>query len=99
MRFLAVVRRKYEDFTEAQIAEYLEPEAERVRDLYMQGVFRTVYSRGDVKGAVVELECASLDEAKQVMETMPFARHRMIDVDIIPLLPYRGFAPRTNRDA
>jgi muconolactone delta-isomerase len=95
MRFLALVRRKNEDFTEEQIAEYLEPEAERVRDLYMQGVFRSVYSRGDVKGAVVELECASVEEAKQVMETMPFARQKMIDVEVIPLLPYRGFAPRS----
>ena len=95
MRFLALVRRKSEDFTEAQIAEYLEPEAERVRDLYMQGVFRTVYSRGDVKGAVVELECASIEEVNRVMETMPFAQQKMIDVEVIPLLPYRGFAPRS----
>jgi hypothetical protein len=94
MRFLALVRRKNEDFTEEQIAEYLEPEAERVRDLYMQGVFRSVYSRGDVKGAVVELECASLQEAKQIMETMPFAQQRMVEIEMIPLLPYRGFAPR-----
>jgi hypothetical protein len=95
MRFLALVRRKTEDFTEAQIAEYLEPEAELVRDLYTRGLLRTVYSRGDVKGAVVELECASIEEAKQVMETMPFARQKMIDVEVIPLLPYRGFAPRS----
>lgn len=94
MRFLALVRRKNEDFTEEQIAEYLEPEAERVRDLYMHGVFRSVYSRGDVKGAVVELECESLEEARQVMETMPFAQQKMIEIEMIPLLPYRGFAPR-----
>ena len=89
-----MVRRKNEDFTEEQIAEYLEPEAERVRELYMQGVFRTVFSRGDVKGAVVELECASIEEANKLMETMPFAQQKMIDVEVIPLLPYRGFAPR-----
>ena len=95
MRFLALVRRKNEDFTEEQIAEYLEPEAERVRELYTQGVFRAVFSRGDVKGAVVELECANIQEAKRLMETMPFAQQKMIDVDLIPLLPYRGFAPRS----
>jgi hypothetical protein len=94
MRFLAIVRRKNEEFTDEQIAAYLEPEAERVRDLYTQGVFRAVFSRGDVKGAVVELECASLEEAYRVMETMPFAQQGMIDIQIIPLLPYRGFAPR-----
>ncbi len=94
MRFLALVRRKNEEFSEAQIAAYLEPEAERVRELYTQGVFRAVYSRGDLKGAVVEMECASLEEANHVMQTMPFAQQKMIDVQIIPLLPYRGFAPR-----
>lgn len=94
MRFLAIVRRRGEVFTDEQITAYLEPEAERVRALYTQGVFRAVYSRGDVKGAVVELECASLDEANDVMQTMPFAQQGMIDVQIIPLLPYRGFAPR-----
>jgi muconolactone delta-isomerase len=94
MKFLAIVRRKSEVFTEDQIAAYLEPEAERVRELYTQGIFRAVYSRGDVKGAVVELECPSSDEANQVMQTMPFAQQGMIDVQIIPLLPYRGFAPR-----
>jgi hypothetical protein len=94
MRFLAIVRRRGEAFTDEQIAAYLEPEAERVRALYTQGVFRAVYSRGDVKGAVVELECDSPDEASDVMQTMPFAQQGMIDVQIIPLLPYRGFAPR-----
>jgi muconolactone delta-isomerase len=97
MRFLAIVRRKSEEFTDEQIAAYLEPEAERVRELYTQGVFRAIYSRGDVKGAVVELECADEKEANQVMATMPFAQQKMIDIQIIPLLPYRGFAPRGTR--
>lgn len=94
MKFLALVRRRSETFTDEQIAAYLEPEAERVRALYMQGVFRAVYSRGDVKGAVVEMECETIDEARQVLETMPFAQQKMIDIEVIPLLPYRGFAPR-----
>jgi hypothetical protein len=97
MRFLALVRRKNEEFSEEQLAAYLEPEAERVRELYTNGVFRAIYSRGDVKGAVVELECASLEEANQVMQTMPFAQQKMIAIEIIPLLPYRGFAPRGTR--
>jgi hypothetical protein len=94
MKFLALVRRKSEEFTEEQIAEFLEPEAERVRDLYTQGIFRAVYSRGDVKGAVVEMECADLAEVHRVLESLPFAQQKMVDVNVIPLLPYRGFAPR-----
>jgi muconolactone delta-isomerase len=94
MQFLAVIARKADQFTDEQIAEFLEPEAERVRQLYTQGILRRVFSRGDVKGAVVELECASLEEAKQILGSLPFAQQKMINIEIIPLLPYRGFAPR-----
>jgi muconolactone delta-isomerase len=94
MQFLAVIARKADQFTDEQIAEFLEPEAERVRQLYTQGILRRVFSRGDVKGAVVELECASLEEAKQILESLPFAQQKMINIEIVPLLPYRGFAPR-----
>lgn len=94
MKFLALVRRKSEQFTEEQIAEFLEPEAERVRELYMQGTFRAIYSRGDVKGAVVEMECPNLEEVHRVLESLPFAQQKMVDIEVIPLVPYRGFAPR-----
>jgi hypothetical protein len=94
MRILALVRRKTEHFTDDQIAQYLEPEAERVRKLYMDGVMRWVASRGDTPGAVVELECADVAEARAILDTLPFAQQGMVDIDIVPLLPYRGFAPR-----
>lgn len=92
--FLALVRRKMEQFSEEEIAKLLEPEAECVRALYTQGIFRAVWSRGDVKGAVVQMECASEAEAKNVLDALPFARHGIAEFKIIPLLPYRGFAPR-----
>jgi muconolactone delta-isomerase len=94
MKFLAIVRRKTEEFSDEEIAEFLEPEAQRVRELYMQGFFRAVFSRGDEKGAVVELECKDIEQAKAILSTLPFAQQKMIDTQLIPLLPYRGFAPR-----
>jgi hypothetical protein len=94
MRFLGLVRRKIEAFPEEEFNRLLEPEAESVRALYTEGVVRSVSSRGDVKGAVLELECADIEEAKQKLNTLPFAAHGMVEVQIIPLLPYRGFAPR-----
>lgn len=94
MQYLALIRRKTDQFTDEQVAEFLEPEAERVRQLYTLGIIRSVFSRGDIKGAVVQLECANLDEAKQVIGSLPFAHQKMIDIEIVPLLPYRGFAPR-----
>ncbi len=94
MRFLAIIQRNENDFSPQQFEPLLEPEAEYVRKLYTEGIFRSVASRGDVKGAVVELECKSKEEAQKVLEELPLAAAGMLDVRIIPLLPYRGFAPR-----
>lgn len=94
MHFLAVISRKSADFSEDQIAAILEPEAEYIRKRYTQGVFRSVFSRGDVKGAVIELECESADAAHELLANLPMAVAGMLDMEVIPLLPYRGFAPR-----
>jgi muconolactone delta-isomerase len=94
MRFLAILGRKTRNFSEQQFEALLEPEAERVRDLYTQGILRSVAGRGDIKGAVVELECADADQAHRTISSLPLAAAEMLDVQVIPLLPYRGFAPR-----
>lgn len=95
MRFLAIARRKTEAFTEQQFEELLGPEAERVKELYSEGVFRSVASRGDVKGAVVELECRDAGQARRAIGSLPLAASGMLDVELIPLLPYRGFCPKS----
>jgi uncharacterized protein YciI len=94
MQFLVVTRRRTEQFREADFAAELEPEAEQARAFYTSGVFRSLFSRGDVPGAVIMLEAADLAEAQRVMSAMPFARKGLMDVEIIELRPYRGFAPR-----
>ncbi|HTV75152.1 MAG TPA: hypothetical protein VME66_15780 [Candidatus Acidoferrales bacterium] len=94
MQFLAITRRRTEKFSEAQFAAELEPEAEQARTFYTQGVFRAVYSRGDVPGAVILIEAGDYAEAERVMSAMPFARKGLMDVEIVELRPYRGFAPR-----
>ena len=93
MRFLAIVRRKTESFSDEEINAVLDAEAERVRELYTTGIFRGVWSRADVKGAVVELECHDLGEVESHLESLPLAQQGMIEIKVIPLLPYRGFAP------
>ncbi|HSU29813.1 MAG TPA: hypothetical protein VLJ11_01145 [Bryobacteraceae bacterium] len=95
MRFLAIIERKTGEFPEEQFERLMEPEAECVRRLYSQGIFRSVFSRGDVKGAVIELECESMTDARSALAQLPFASAGLIDTQLIPLLPYRGFAPRT----
>jgi hypothetical protein len=92
MHFLAITRRRTESYAEAQFAEVLGPEAERARELYAAAVFREIHSRGDVPGAVIAVEASDLAAARAAVESLPLARAGMMDVQIVPLLPYRGFA-------
>jgi muconolactone delta-isomerase len=92
MQFLAITRRRVDDFTEAQFAEHLPAEGARARELYAAGVVREIHSRGDIPGAVLLVEAADLAEAKAAVGSLPFAQLEMMDVDYVPLKPYRGFA-------
>jgi muconolactone delta-isomerase len=94
MQFLAVTRRRTDRFTEAEFAAVLDPEAEHARSLYARGEFRQIFSRGDIPGAVMIVEAPDLAEARRIMGGLPFARKEMMDVDVIPLSPYRGFVPK-----
>lgn len=95
-QFIALARRNYDDYAEADFtAELLEAEAERARQLYSEGVVRQVWSRRDHPGAVLLIEADSLDEANAAMESLPLRQRGMLFVDsVIPVLPYRGYGPR-----
>jgi muconolactone delta-isomerase len=91
MKFLAITRRRVERFSDAEFAVALPPEAVRARELYAEGAFRELYSRGDVPGAVIILEAADVAEAEKIVGSLPMAQQAMMDVEVIPLGPYRGF--------
>ena len=69
----------------------LKAEATRVWDLVQAGVVREIYFRADRPSAVLILECANVEEAEQVLATLPLVQARLIAFDIIPLAPYPGF--------
>ena len=91
MQFIVITRRRTETFTDAQFAEELASEGARARELYAEGHFRSLNSRGDIPGAVILLEARDLDDASHLVGTLPFAKLEMMDIQIIPLRPYRGF--------
>jgi len=95
-QFIALARRNYADFPEAQFTkELLEAEAERARQLYIDGVFRQMWSRQDSPGAVILIEAGSIEDARAAIESLPLKKNGMLLVDsVIGLSPYRGFAPR-----
>jgi muconolactone delta-isomerase len=72
--------------------EILKEEASRAWQLHQSGVIRELYFRADRDAAVLMLECASLDEARTVLSTLPLVKGKLIDFDVIPLVAYPGFA-------
>lgn len=70
---------------------YKAEEARKVWDLYQAGVFRELYFRADRNEAVLVLECASVEEAQEILSTLPFVQNRLIAFEVIPLKAYSGF--------
>jgi hypothetical protein len=75
-----------------QFAPHLKAEAKRVWELVQNGIIRETYFRADRSEAVLILECADVDEAKQVLDSLPLVKAGLIKFEIIPLIPYPGFA-------
>ena len=56
------------------------------------GVFRELYFRQDRPEAVLILECADVEEAEGALNSLPLVKAGLITFEIIPLVPYPGFA-------
>ncbi|HTJ26366.1 MAG TPA: hypothetical protein VMA36_09375 [Candidatus Limnocylindria bacterium] len=93
-QFIALCARDTARFSDQDFAPILEPEAERARALYGAGVFRAVWGRGDLPGAVILVEAETLEAAQAAVGSLPLVEKGMLQVTLIPLAPYRGFLPR-----
>jgi len=78
--------------TSNDYAPHLKDEAAQVWALYQAGVIREIYFRQDRPEAVLVLECADDEEARQALSTLPLVQERLITFDLIPLRPYPGLA-------
>jgi muconolactone delta-isomerase len=95
MQFLVVLRRRTEAFSAEQVSALLEPEANAARTLYQEQFIRQIWGRGDEPGAVELIEAADLDEVERGLQRLPMYAQGLLEAQmIIPLAPYRGFAPR-----
>ena len=75
-----------------QYKPHLKEEARRVWELYQSGTIRELYFRADRSEAVLILECADVDEARGVLASLPLVQAGLIRFEVIPLIPYPGFA-------
>ena len=71
---------------------HLKAEAQRVWQLYQEGVLREIYFRQDRSEAVLILECDDIETAKQTLHSLPLVQSGLIEFELIPLGPYPGFA-------
>ena len=76
----------------SKFAPYLKPESQRVWDLIQSGELREIYRRTDDKGHVLIFECASVEEAKALIDSLPLVQHKLIAFELIPLGAYPGLA-------
>jgi muconolactone delta-isomerase len=91
MKILAI-EKEVPDLTAEDFKPHLKAEAARVWELYQVGVFRELYFRQDRHEAILILECANVEDANEVLNTLPLVKEGLITFDIIPLGPYPGFS-------
>ena len=75
-----------------QFRPHLKEEAQHVWNLYQSGIIRELYFRADRSEAVLILECENVEIAQQTLASLPLVRTGLITFEVIPLIPYPGFA-------
>jgi len=74
-----------------QFTPHLKNESLKVLELYEKGVIREIYF-DQFHCAVLVLECNSLNEAENIINTLPFVTNGLIHFEIRELFPYTGFS-------
>ncbi len=91
MKILAL-EREAADTTAADFAPHLPREALRAWELLQADIIRELYFDRDRHTAVLMLECADVEAARAALATLPLVEAGLITFDLIPLVPYSGFA-------
>lgn len=91
MKILAIERETAGTARE-RLEPLLVPEAARAWELHQAGVIRELYFRQDARSAVLILECPGVEEAHDALKSLPLVDAGLISFDLIPLVPYPGFA-------
>ena len=91
MKILAM-EKEIEGTKPEQFTSHLKAEATSIWELYQSGVIREMYFLQERPEAVLILECANGHEAQQTLDQLPLVQAGLIRFEVIPLVPYPGFA-------
>ncbi|MCX6152192.1 MAG: hypothetical protein NTX22_16825 [Ignavibacteriales bacterium] len=92
MKILAIEKENSEITAEQFTEKILKDEAIKVWELHQNGVIRELYFNEDEHKAVLIMECNDVNEAKEILKTFPLVKEGLISFEVIPLIPYDGFA-------
>ena len=90
MKILAI-EKEVEATTPENFQFHLKAEAQKVWELQQQNNIRDIYFRADRSSAMLILECDSVDEAENILQTLPMVQANLSEFEIIPLKRYYGF--------
>jgi hypothetical protein len=78
--------------TAGQFQAHSHDEALATWRLYQANIIRELYFQADQTTAVLILECEDTAEAESVLATLPLVKAGLITFELMPLIPYPGFA-------
>ena len=91
MKIFAISKEQPEVTREA-LQPYFVAEAKAAWDLYVGGAVRELYSRTDRPGVVIVLEAESVEDARQVLSTLPMMQAGLTDFEYLPVGAFNSFA-------
>jgi muconolactone delta-isomerase len=94
MQFFSLSRRRTDQFPpEAFTLELAARETQRVKTLYVSGILRQIWKRGDMAGAAIVWEAPGESEVRDAISSLPIYQAGMLEIVVlVPLEPYPGFA-------
>jgi hypothetical protein len=76
-----------EGVTPAILGPHLPNELAATIDLYLKEKIRAFYFRKDRMGVVFIMECESVQEATEILSTLPMVKENLLAFDLIPIGP------------
>jgi len=71
---------------------HLKSEAMEVWNFYQKDFIREIYFDKEKHTAILILECDNEEEAESKLNSLPLVKEKLIQFELISLIPYDGFA-------
>ncbi len=88
MKILALDKVGDQPASEDEIKELIRAEAKQIWELKRDGLIRETYFRQDRPGTVLVLECESLQEAQELINSLPLVKAGLTEFELMPLGHY-----------